>query len=217
MKTKNIIAAVAASAPLIFMPSAKAGELSAIASLACEATLCLSAGSPPTECTPSLKKYFSIVFSKPWKTIAARKSFLKLCPDVTDSKAGKIAAESLMSEASDDGPEKTAKEAPDEPKAGEADVDERLPEDAKATIGSELPPREQIQAALDTLKPAWSLQVKQSVAARTVLESCIAMRGAVEAGNCELEQADFDAKRVPAITLRNEIARLESMLVNATR
>ena len=47
---------------------------------ACEAILCLSSGSSPSECMPSLRKYFSINLSKPWKTIQARINFLKLCP-----------------------------------------------------------------------------------------------------------------------------------------
>lgn len=47
---------------------------------ACEAILCLSTGSPPGECASSLRRYFSINLSKPWKTIQARINFLKLCP-----------------------------------------------------------------------------------------------------------------------------------------
>lgn len=47
---------------------------------ACEAILCLSTGGPPGECASSLRKYFSINLSKPWKTIEARINFLKMCP-----------------------------------------------------------------------------------------------------------------------------------------
>lgn len=47
---------------------------------ACEAILCLSTGSSPSECMPSLRRYFSINLSKPWKTIEARINFLKMCP-----------------------------------------------------------------------------------------------------------------------------------------
>ena len=47
---------------------------------ACEVILCLSTGSPPGECAASLRRYFSINLSKPWKTIQARLNFLKLCP-----------------------------------------------------------------------------------------------------------------------------------------
>jgi TrbM len=52
---------------------------------ACEAILCLSSGSSPSECMPSLRKYFSINLSKPWKTIQARINFLKLCPTSNDT------------------------------------------------------------------------------------------------------------------------------------
>jgi len=53
--------------------------------LACEALLCLSSPEKPTECQPSLKRYFSIHHRKAHKTVSARKNFLKLCPQ-TDSK-----------------------------------------------------------------------------------------------------------------------------------
>jgi hypothetical protein len=52
---------------------------------ACEAILCLSSGSSPSECMPSLRKYFSINLSKPWKTIQARINFLKMCPTSNDT------------------------------------------------------------------------------------------------------------------------------------
>ena len=52
---------------------------------ACEAILCLSTGGPPSECAASLRKYFSINLSKPWKTIQARINFLKLCPTSDDT------------------------------------------------------------------------------------------------------------------------------------
>ena len=48
--------------------------------LACEAILCLSSGTRPSECDPSLKRYFSIHHKKPHKTISARLDFLNLCP-----------------------------------------------------------------------------------------------------------------------------------------
>mgnify|MGYP003498215692 FL=1 len=52
---------------------------------ACEAILCLSTGGPPSECMPSLRKYFSINLSKPWKTVQARINFLKMCPTSDDT------------------------------------------------------------------------------------------------------------------------------------
>ena len=48
--------------------------------LACEAILCLSTGSRPSECSPSIKRYFSINHKKISDTIKDRKNFLNLCP-----------------------------------------------------------------------------------------------------------------------------------------
>jgi len=48
--------------------------------LACEAILCLSTGSPPNECSPSLSEYFSIDFDDFSDTIKGRLDFLSLCP-----------------------------------------------------------------------------------------------------------------------------------------
>lgn len=49
--------------------------------LACEAILCLSSGDRPSECSPSLQRYFSISrHKKLTDTIQARKDFLQICP-----------------------------------------------------------------------------------------------------------------------------------------
>lgn len=48
--------------------------------LSCEAVLCLSSGTRPSECSPSLKRYFSINHKKLSDTINARRDFLKICP-----------------------------------------------------------------------------------------------------------------------------------------
>lgn len=48
--------------------------------LACEAVLCLSTGQRPSECSPSLRRYFSIDHRKLKDTIKARRNFLQLCP-----------------------------------------------------------------------------------------------------------------------------------------
>lgn len=48
--------------------------------LACEAILCLSSGSRPSECTPSLQRYFGIRHKKPQDTVRARHDFLRQCP-----------------------------------------------------------------------------------------------------------------------------------------
>jgi len=53
--------------------------------LACEAILCLSTSQRPNECSPALKRYFSIKKYKKrildWKaTVNARRDFLAICP-----------------------------------------------------------------------------------------------------------------------------------------
>ena len=48
--------------------------------LACEAVLCLSTGNRPSECQPSIRRYFSIKHKRLRDTLKARKNFLKLCP-----------------------------------------------------------------------------------------------------------------------------------------
>ncbi len=59
---------------------ADSGELTGKVKLACEAILCLSTGSPPGECSPSLGEYFSIDFDDISDTIQGRINFLNLCP-----------------------------------------------------------------------------------------------------------------------------------------
>lgn len=60
------------------LPTANA--LTGDTKLACEAVLCLSSSTRPSECTPSLNKYFSIKSSRPDKMIKKRLNFLNLCP-----------------------------------------------------------------------------------------------------------------------------------------
>jgi len=55
-------------------------ELTGDKKLACEAILCLSSSARPSECSPSLDRYYDIKKDK-WKdTRKARKNFLNLCP-----------------------------------------------------------------------------------------------------------------------------------------
>lgn len=56
-------------------------ELSDEQKLACEAILCLSTKTPPSECDAALNYFYSIKKKKPSDTMDARKSFLKKCPD----------------------------------------------------------------------------------------------------------------------------------------
>lgn len=51
--------------------------------LACEAVLCLSSGSRPSECSPSLKRYFDIRKRKMSDTLKARRNFLNMCPSAS--------------------------------------------------------------------------------------------------------------------------------------
>lgn len=48
--------------------------------LACEAILCLSSGTRPSACSPSLSRYFGIKKKKFSDTIRARLNFLNRCP-----------------------------------------------------------------------------------------------------------------------------------------
>jgi len=51
--------------------------------LACEALLCLSSGTRPGECAPSLDHYFGINHRKLSDTLDARRAFLLQCPTVS--------------------------------------------------------------------------------------------------------------------------------------
>lgn len=75
-KTQYLIPLLAAALPATLFAETLSGD----AALACEAVLCLSSGTRPQECAPSLARYFGISHKKIHKTIEARKSFLHLCP-----------------------------------------------------------------------------------------------------------------------------------------
>ena len=82
MKTKFLpLLAVSLLAPAF--SHAGDGELSGDTKLACEAILCLSSGTRPSECAPSIRRFFSIKHKKLHKQFQARLDFLNLCP--TDS------------------------------------------------------------------------------------------------------------------------------------
>lgn len=69
-----------AIAAVIAAPAGAHEVLTGDTRLACEATLCLAAGSRPNECSPSLSRYFSINKRKWSDTVRARANFLSLCP-----------------------------------------------------------------------------------------------------------------------------------------
>ena len=73
--------------PLCVVSTANADDfLTGNTKLACEAILCLSTGNRPSECSPSIHKYFSINHKKISDTIKARRNFLNLCPTVSEDK-----------------------------------------------------------------------------------------------------------------------------------
>ncbi len=78
LTTALLVPSIVSAAPA--NPAAQPDLLTGDTKLACEAILCLSSGTRPSECNPSLKRYFSIHHKKPHKTISARLDFLNLCP-----------------------------------------------------------------------------------------------------------------------------------------
>jgi hypothetical protein len=92
MLKKKTLASMTIALSALGFNSAQAQEMNSITQLACEAVLCLSTPDRPAECAASISHYFGIVMSKPWKTLQARKNFLKLCPDVSEADASKAAA-----------------------------------------------------------------------------------------------------------------------------
>lgn len=86
MKLKQLILAIALGASLT-TPAMSQDFLTGDARDACEAILCLSSGQRPDECTPPLRRYFSISFKKLSDTLRGRTDFLNLCPAAkSDSK-----------------------------------------------------------------------------------------------------------------------------------
>ena len=57
-----------------------AQELTGDVGLACQALLCLSSATRPSECAASLARYFSISFRRWSDTLRGRINFLNLCP-----------------------------------------------------------------------------------------------------------------------------------------
>lgn len=81
----TILLSAAPVAAQMQIPGVKLDYLTGVTRLACEAILCLSSGTTPSECKPSLNHYFAIlVYHKgalDWgATLAARRAFLNLCP-----------------------------------------------------------------------------------------------------------------------------------------
>ncbi|EAL9760468.1 hypothetical protein D0Y44_08100 [Campylobacter upsaliensis] len=77
---KKILASSLIVISVISSMKANGEILGGDAGLACEAILCLSSPAKPSECSPSLARYFGISLSKPHKTAQARANFLNQCP-----------------------------------------------------------------------------------------------------------------------------------------
>ena len=67
------------------VPASAQGVLTGDTRLACEALLCLSTGKMPSECVPSIQRYFSISFKSFTDTLRGRINFLNLCPASSQS------------------------------------------------------------------------------------------------------------------------------------
>lgn len=81
MKKKLLSSLVVAVAAFGSVGTASAQEvLTGDTRLACEAVLCLASGTRPSECAPSLNRYFSITARKFSDTLKKRRNFLNLCP-----------------------------------------------------------------------------------------------------------------------------------------
>lgn len=80
MRIKQLFLAAALGTAMTTPAMADDGVLTGDTRLACEAILCLATGTQPSECTPSLQRYFSISYDK-WKdTVQGRLDFLSMCP-----------------------------------------------------------------------------------------------------------------------------------------
>ncbi len=80
MKKKLFSLVIAATAFGSVGPVSAQEVLSGDTRLACEAVLCLASGTRPSECTPSLNRYFSISAKKFKDTLKKRRNFLNQCP-----------------------------------------------------------------------------------------------------------------------------------------
>ena len=91
MKTKRLLLILAFGAAAISTPVMSQNTLSGDARDACEAILCLSSGQRPDQCTPPIRRYFSISYRKLTDTLRGRSDFLSLCPAAkADSKMASL-------------------------------------------------------------------------------------------------------------------------------
>lgn len=76
----SMAAVIGATTLLTLTPAQDARALTGTQRLACEAILCLSTGTRPSECAPSISHYFGISLRRFSDTIRERRNFLNLCP-----------------------------------------------------------------------------------------------------------------------------------------
>lgn len=91
MKVKQLILATALGTSITAPAMADDGVLTGDTRLACEAIICLATGTRPSECSPSLQRYFSISYKKWSDTLQGRIDFLNMCPAASqDSQMGTL-------------------------------------------------------------------------------------------------------------------------------
>lgn len=85
MKMKNLIFLAVLDFATSLPTLAADGELTGDTALSCQAILCLSSPTNPSECEPSLMRYFGI-WNWNWpQTIQDRLKFLNICPTSNSS------------------------------------------------------------------------------------------------------------------------------------
>lgn len=86
MKKKILIISIIVLSAISSLKAVEIETLTGDTKLACEALLCLSSPTRPSECAPSLARYFGISLKHFSDTVKARKDFLSLCPAGNESK-----------------------------------------------------------------------------------------------------------------------------------
>lgn len=198
MKRFAITSALAAMLVATTPAHADDGLFTGDVRLACEAVLCLASGSRPSECTPSIKKYFSISAKKFKDTVKKRKNFLSLCPKASQEDINAIIVANP--------PE------PDQPEPVVVVTNPNAIPENTMPLPEFTGTPDEMRAEIARLTPLWNAQTALSSAARLVVEKCVEVNGRVQDGNCAAEMADYDAKRLPAIALREEIYRLQRLV-----
>lgn len=187
MKAKvGTIAAILAASVTLASP-AKAEAFTGDVRYACEAILCLAAPTRPNECAAAIRRYFSIS-AKKWKdAVKARKNFLSLCPrNGVDVDA--IARNSTP--------------------AWSDPVEPALP-----TFPPTPTTKPEIEAEIARLTPLWNQAVEASSRLYGAVEECVKKNGRVQDGFCQSEMAAWEPSATAARAYRDEIYRLQAILV----